>query len=277
MIWSPEEDELLRVNYQKTKKEILSLFPHRTANAIQGRASLLGLKKETNLYKQSSLDLLLEDTPLSYYIIGLILSDGSFYKNAITISLQACDKDYIDNIADILKTKTRLISSNKKSYKAQDQYRIHCKDSIIVPQLKIKFDIKQAKTYHPPIYTLPDNELPIALLIGMIDGDGCIRKRNGKRNDYNIRILCHSSWLDYYTNLCNSLIKQSLIQISYPYIDKKSGYMIWNIASHKIMAYLYLFIQKYNLPILKRKWAPVETFILKTIEKITNESISSKN
>ena len=60
-----------------------------------------------------------------------------------------------------------------------------------------KFNIKNNKTYEPMElnnYSF-NKELLFSLIIGFIDGDGCINKVY-KKQDCNLRIHLHSSWLD---------------------------------------------------------------------------------
>lgn len=261
MKWSKEEDAILTKNYQLKKIDLLKLLPNRTQSAINLRASKLRLKKVRNEYCKSKSDVLLKNNLESYYWIGFILADGSIIDNRICVSLSNKDKQHICKFGKYIECTNIIEYDNFIRLSFQDKY--------IVPKIKCKFDIKQNKTYNPPCvnnYSIFHTNQLLAILIGYIDGDGCLRKQSNNRNDSLLTIQIHSSWLLFlqmFHNLLESILD---LKISKPYINKR-GYAIWSISNSIVLTFLKKYITKHKIPSLERKWNNVDTNIVNKIHR----------
>lgn len=70
-----------------------------------------------------------------------------------------------------------------------------------------EYGLSYNKTYNPPefsTYSKYSKEQLIALLIGLIDGDGCITL-NGSEHSNAITITAHKVWNSFYTQLLTCL------------------------------------------------------------------------
>ena len=92
----------------------------------------------------------------------------------------------------------------------------------------------------------------ISLLIGIIDGDGTISK-NGKSISYYVDITAHSSWELFYLELLNEIkIIGNITKVN------KTNCIRIRIGKKNEIKKLLNIINKYNLPILKRKWENID-------------------
>jgi len=245
-IWTKDEDFILINNYQLKSSEISKLLSNRTKAAINIRASKLGLKKICNEYKHSDLSVLLEDSLEAYYWIGFILADGHITKsNRLQITLNKRDSEHLRKFNNFV-SGINDIKLRKKTCGVAYQDKYH------IPLLVEKFDINNKKTYNPPNITIDDNDLFLALFCGIIDGDGCIKKRK----DLNLSALtikCHSSW----NNLLNSFIIKlnSIFGFDTPLgFIRDHGYYSVDICHFELLVKLKQFTLNKKLPILERKW-----------------------
>lgn len=256
--WTKAEDELLQQSYQLTKQELLDLFPIRNYNGIKQRAGKLGLKKERNEYVEGKLDILLDESHQTYYYIGFIFADGCFMKNRLQISLNKKDENLLQSFADYIQCPNLnfRIANDGFSKKNTEIIYLSIQDRFIVPKIKKKFDFKPRKTYNPPEKLPDDFELFLSLLIGYIDGDGCVKYQSG-RKDCSITIKVHSSWLDWLIQSCKKIESYLNIVVAKPKINEL-GYALWNITNSKIIIMLKKHILKYNLKVLNRKWDKID-------------------
>ena len=92
----------------------------------------------------------------------------------------------------------------------------------------------------------------LSLLIGFIDGDGCIYKSpSGSKR---ISILLHPNWGDNLNTLHDTFKAEFDSKSSTEMKITKAGYAYLCIARSKILIGLYDFIRTNNLPVLARKW-----------------------
>ena len=149
-------------------------------------------------------------------------------------------------------------------------------DAKIVSQLRKKFTITNRKTYEPSnIQNIKNNNLLISLIIGFIDGDGCIRKLNN-RQDCNIRVKCHKSWLNnlqFMADTINSLAstKEIIARIN------NSGYAEFIISNSVAIKCLKRKALSLKLPILKRKWNNINLSLVSRNERAIIKKNKIKN
>lgn len=241
---------------------------------------------------------LLEETPESYYWIGFILADGHIPEDGhkIAISLAEKDKWTVEKFAEYVEATSRIRSTIvKRGYSAQAKnghtirYDIHACDKETVNLIKKKFDIHNRKTYNPPDIdwmNIP-KELFMALLIGYIDGDGCITQDD---NSTQIDIKIHENWHNTLCIWVDKLNKEFGSNVPYP---KKSchypGRTKLSINYHNIRIYMKDLIIKHNLSAMKRKWDKVPSSsdplpvrqkqqqLYDTVETMKRLGISNKN
>ncbi len=198
--------------------------------------------------KQSDLSILLEENPLTYYWIGFLLADGNFGKtNTIKCTLSSIDKNHLIKLKKFLKIKALNFEQDKK------YSTIKAMDGINVPLICKKFNINSNKTYFPPktsfIKKIKNKDLITALMIGFIDGDGCIRPKN---KSFSLSVKCHSSWLDILSFFAKEINKTSNAKIN------NAGYAYFTITNHSSLKELKKKVLVMKLPVLKRKWDVID-------------------
>jgi len=186
--WTEKELKYLSLNYYGTPGETLrSNLRNRDLGAINRKASVLGLHKaSTRLSKASNL---LSQTPEAYYWLGFLLADGGFTERRI--GLKIADKD-----ADHLQCFHNFIESKNKIRRKDNTCQVRVTDIATVTELRKRFDITNCKTYHPcKIDQIGNDDLLFALIIGFIDGDGCVTKNKSRKSSFILSVVGHHSWL----------------------------------------------------------------------------------
>lgn len=106
---------------------------------------------------------------ISYYLLGAFITDGCIYKNNPTThacQLSSCDKDWLDNIKNI-------IGTNLKLHQFKENYwgiRITRNN---IAQWFINHGCLPRKTYDIVLPTVPEKYFP-DFLRGCVDGDGSL-------------------------------------------------------------------------------------------------------
>lgn len=263
IIWTEEEIDYLKNNYEKTDTKFLSIKLNKPIEAIWRKAKILQIiKKRSN----SNLNLLLAPTPTAHYWMGLLLTDGHFCfkKSEIRLELARCDSDVCKKYSEYINLNKVSNYTRIRKGKTYHSCVVRSKNTKIFPQISSKFDIKNKKTYNPPDptkYALSDNNF-IGLLCGMIDGDGYIAK-NGR-----LEIRMHQSWISFLDYLAENLYKALNIKPFNKKIPKtklnKRGYACLQIGECAVIKLLKLKAEELNLPLMSRKWLLIKnTFTLK--------------
>ena len=130
--------------------------------------------------------LITEQTPQSFYWVGFLIADGSFHSGGkFELGLAEKDLNVIEAFCEY------IAYSNKIMYREDTKsYRISFANSIENPKFMEKYGFKPRKTYNPIDFSVfgdYDKELLLALLVGIIDGDGSIQP-NGSSNAFCITI-----------------------------------------------------------------------------------------
>lgn len=250
--WSNKENLILKkyysdiIGFDKT-----GLLPNRTHNAINIQARKLGLNKKLSAFhRYGNLQKLLDESLEAYYWIGFILADGSFNHETYRLAFQLANKDkiYVKNLAKFLEFKTPITN------------RISVQDKNTIPKILEKFDFKHYKTCNPPEKKFELNDMLIALYIGFIDGDGCIKKQY-KRKDAVLTIKLHATWIKFLEQMEENLYKYFNV---IPYRNKSrcsinnNGYAKLNITDSNLLKKLKQFTINSKLPIMTRKWDNID-------------------
>jgi hypothetical protein len=266
--WSDKEDNIIKEYYLKSEKcELLKLIPDRSWKGIRKRANLFGLKrKEYKIY--CKIEKLLLETPIAYYWIGFLLADGHFVDHIIQLGLAEKDSSHVEKFKKYID-----YNGNSRSN------GIGISDSVI-PQIIKKFNISNRKTYDPPdLLWIKDKDLLFSLIVGFIDGDGCI----GKRKDNNkprLMIGVYESWINNMIFFHNFLFEISGYTTTViPIINHNKKAAILDIGDNRVLAFMKKKVIDLKLPVMKRKWDKIdENYIspelllvdkIKEIQKLT--------
>lgn len=198
--------------------------------------------------RKNSLNRLIEDESLqTFYWVGFLIADGSFY-NKGKFELGLAEKD-----VEVLEEFSKYIDyQNKLMYReGTKSYRISFSNSKDVPKFMEKYGFKLRKTYNPidfSIYNKYTKGQLMALLIGIIDGDGHIAN-NGSSGAFAITITAHTSWEQFYIDLLTYL------DLSHSIVHRKEGNCLTiRMYRKEIIQDLVNLINTNNLFHLKRKW-----------------------
>jgi hypothetical protein len=163
------------------------------------------------------------------------------YEDAVT---RIEDRDYYEEDGEIVDSKTEI-----DDYLEVDD--ISNWEDIVKsnPKFMEKYGFKPRKTYNPIdffVFKDYDKELLLALLIGIIDGDGSIQP-NGSSNAFCITITAHESWTQFYQEFMETLDIPE-------HISNREGSTTIRICRREILQLLQDVITNNNLFHLKRKW-----------------------
>lgn len=251
--WSKEEVDILMEKYSVVHGEDLwKLFPNRTKASVNLKAHNSGFRKKYTVHPHvnGNLEKLLDESPISYYWMGLLTADGHFGPDYVTITLSKKDELQVVKLAEFIGCNAHL-KKYKCVLKVQDKYT--------VPLIKSKFNLNHRKTYFPinsKIIDNMDNILFESWVIGLVDGDGHLRKQPGRRDSV-ISIKLHSSWLNVLQHITNKLY-DNLGLISPEAKINKAGYAVVHWGAWEIIRKLLSVTEKEKLPVLKRKWSLVD-------------------
>lgn len=204
-----------------------------------------GHKLNDNLVRKNSLNKLINDQSCqSFYWIGFIIADGSFYNSKFELGLAKKDLIVLEEFSKYINYQNKIIYNENNN-----SYRVSFSNSIDNPKFMSKYGFNFNKTYNPINFEIFENyseDLLKSLLIGIIDGDGSINN-NGSTGSFVISITSHKNWKDFYEKLLNKLN----IPIN---IKDKNNIIIIKIGQRKYIDNLYNNIQNNNLFHLERKW-----------------------
>lgn len=244
--WTDEEISLLVSQYSLIGS-LVSTQLNRSIDSVKHKARQLNLLYSYEASRQSKIDILLEDTLLTYYWIGFILADGHIENtNRLTVCLNQIDGAHLQKFADYIQCPTLRYYRNTVIVSAQNK--------IVLPEVSKKFDIANNKTKHPPkdsIFQSMNIKLLLSLIIGFIDGDGCIRTQFN-RKDCLAQIKGYSTWISIF-RIFETRLNELFDTSSNTVKINTSGYAQFCL-SHSKLEYLLLFAQENNIPILMRKW-----------------------
>jgi hypothetical protein len=249
--WSEQEINIISDNYENLDKEtLMNLLPGRTWNSIKLKSNSIGKNRSFDFRRESNMKILIEDKLESFYWIGFILADGHISdESRIKIMLSIKDLKHLEKYKAYLEC-DKISIVDKMCY-----ISIHNKE--ICPEICNKFHIESDKTYNPPNLSLYhfSKELLFALIIGIIDGDGCINKVY-KRQDCNLRIHLHKSWLENLIFIENFLYDYFSIKKEKIYSKiGNDGYSILTISDNTLLKKIKKECLRLEMPIMYRKWS----------------------
>lgn len=116
------------------------------------------------------------ENSLSYYLLGVICTDGSMHKTRKTVSLTSADFDWINDIKNI-------VCPHKSLYKVKTSkaYSLNINSKIIYEWF-INKGVFPNKTFTLTVPSIPDEYIP-DFIRGCIDGDGSIGLYKNRATD----------------------------------------------------------------------------------------------
>lgn len=261
--WTEEEINILIKNYENAVKEdIVNLLPNRNWESIKLKSNNLNLNRSYDFTRESNMSILINNKLESFYWIGFILADGHVSHNSrIKISLSIKDIEHLEKFENYTDC-SNLIMNNKMC-------SVSLQNKEVCPEICEKFHIKSNKTYNPPNFNLYsfNKELIFSLIVGIIDGDGSI-SRVYKREDSNLRIHLHKSWLNNLIFIENFLYDYFSINKNKTYSTiGNDGYSILTISNNILLKKIKKECIRLDLPIMKRKWNNIDENRLTRCEK----------
>lgn len=201
--------------------------------------------------KKCDLSNILKDTVEAYYWVGFILADGCLSKkNSLKISLSSKDKCHLEKLQKFLNIEN---ISEKTTNKGYGYVSIGGMDTKVVKTFCEKFKTGPNKTYFPPdIEWIENDNLMLAMIAGIIDGDGYIGKQSN-RLDFNLRIKCHRSWLPILKNINDFIYKEESFNSVEPKLTTE-GYALLSISNTVVLKNLKRKVKNLKIPLLNRKW-----------------------
>lgn len=249
--WTDNDLNFLKENYNNYNNLELSSILKRTKGAIDIMAQKLNLSKSKEKHYESfqknSLNKLLEKNPISFYYIGYLIADGYFSDKVMSIDISTKDSQHLQSMLDFLDYKNCI-------KKHRNNVCIEISDSMNLPKIRNKFNLLKNKTYNPPnidYYNLFGKDLYYCLIIGIIDGDGCIRESGGT---VHITLEIHKSWFNFLSEILNH-INNDIRKTKSKVRLTSRGYASLTLCGKSIYDFFIKVIADNQLPVLKRKWS----------------------
>lgn len=292
--WTSEEIAILYKNYPiGGLNAVKKLLPFRSESAIVSRVSILNIP-----FIRGNCDLssLLSLNPISCYWIGLLLADGHFNikTKRCSLSLSIKDEKTVRDFAQFIST------DNIKVYKKEDKYEFISVDFYSkngIPELCNRFSIQSNKTVNPPDFSVIESnkDLMLSILIGLIDGDGCIYNVKGCKASY-MSLMCHDKWYKTYEKFSrflfdnfktNEYCPRCIVKI----VNKKINnitkkYVRFDIRDNYLLKKIKKDVNRMNLPVMKRKWDKIDLgyvsereetpLVMSVIKQMLNEGLNKK-
>ena len=227
-------------------KSALNLAIKKSTTCVECRIKNSYDKKK---YK-NNVKVLLNEELETYYWIGFILSDGHIENGKrLKIMLKESDHEHLEKLNNYIKGNlgTQTIKIKERCFTNSS---LTVQDAKYIPLICEKFDLKSNKTKNPPslkIFNKMEDDKLMALIIGFIDGDGCIRKQTN-RNDFYLTIKNDESWIEILRLFNIKIDNSDGTSIN------KNGYSKFSVTNTVNLKALKKFAIDNNLPILKRKW-----------------------
>lgn len=183
------------------------------------------------------------------YWAGFLSADGYIPKSRklICIDLSSKDLEHLKLFKNTLNYDggiyTRFRTRGDKQHSAS---RLRVSSEDIVNQLSSNFNIydNKAKCQEPP--NLKQEE-SLAFIKGLIDGDGCIRRRQDRNNVLSFELLGSKKMLEWVIYWFNTI---EPIKFTIRLKDN-----IFNIRSEsKAIERILIYLKQLNTPYLSRKW-----------------------
>lgn len=197
----------------------------------------------------ANLSPLLRDTPIAYYWMGFLMADGHFYDHgAVKLHLSEKDREHIEKFRKFV-----AYTGQAKSC------TMNAMNPSIVHRIMKKFGITHLKTYEPCDISQFEGHLLFSLIVGMFDGDGSIRLRNGSVSVLEMKL--HKTWLSNLRLIEGFLYKYLNIEKAKK-VElarmRKDGYSVIILSDRYLLAQMKKRAIRLSLPIMSRKWNGID-------------------
>lgn len=194
-----------------------------------------------------------EGTPEFDYILGILATDGNISNNAVRIEQADNNIEILENFKKFVNNKVEI----KQSLHHNQIYNIiQFKNQDLCDYLKT-FGITSSKTF-----TLKLKYINWNIILGIFDGDGCLKYDKRKQGSWRFSITSGS--IDFIEQLKDFFIKEKLS----PLIYKENNYYTISIGKLSEIYYIYQHLYKDSSYFLKRKYDK----FCPLVEKFTREN-----
>ena len=266
-----EEDTVVQHFAASPRAELLQMLPGRTYSAIKLRAGKLSVSRPHPDYRNGSLAPLLQTTPEALYWMGFLLADGHFGETRLQVLLSKKDEGHLRLLSRFLGGPNIRFQPAKLSptgYTSFEGVVMSVAHAPVMREIRERWGIVNDKTHVPPnLSWLSEDEL-VYVLVGFIDGDGCIQ-RGTKGRGTAITILNHTAWGS--TLGCMSAAAHAKVgeTAPRPYVNS-AGFAVVHICKSETVRFLKCMAG--TVPAMQRKWRVVdENFVSR--EEVTKNNI----
>lgn len=278
--WTADEENLLRevvLSQSLTYKQIYEkYFPYRSHYSVQGKCQKLNLDSSATSRKYFYNDKYFSQYTLdSCYYAGYFMADGCIYlsNNSKIFSWSVADKDlgamrlFLDKVGFEGKIQT-YIKKCSIAKRNKDKIFKHHKISIVncrwINDLENKFGVTMEKTYRNVPQNFPSEDMELAFLLGLLDGDGCITRMKKDNSNFCIGMAsCSLPTVEWF--------QRFVIRLNLPSLAWKDNKIIFREGCYYYTvrgveaAFLFEKLKQVNVQKLDRKWNNPD--ILECVEK----------
>lgn len=248
--------DLIKTEYPKGNLDELSKKLNKSKHAIGELARKNGIKREIDITRNGSLEPLFDKTLESFYWLGIIAADGYVSNRGhFMLSQSEKDKETIEKLAKYLKTSIYTMPQKCSGYDTTSiHYRVNVSDKILGKKLREMFGLSdscQKTRTGISLDFIESQDQATAFLIGFIDGDGSLNKKDGR-----YKIECHKSWYSTFEKLIVKLGKTfNNFSLVVRYVKSKNdSYVNFSIGATGSNL-LRDFVTKNKLPASSRKFS----------------------
>lgn len=206
----------------------------------------LGLNTRYNY--NNKIEILLNESLISYYWLGFLFADGSISQDFRVLNIRLAEKDYnhVCNFRNYIKyigkqSKLNISVSN---------------DSL--KEISLKYQILPNKSHREDLdYTIFKNlqfDKWVSWFIGYTDGDGCIRKRPDRPNQYIISYVASKHNLNFHNELLKD-VSNRIDSMNSKISFENDSIIRWRITKNSVVKILKQ--NSCNVPCLDRKWSKI--------------------
>lgn len=181
--WTPEELQTLEdMNRRGCALHHVAATLEREYKSVSHKARSMGLAFERHDKRHYNPRVFIEFTPDSAWLLGLLLSDGSFASGPRkTIGLSSTDRDLAEQMKTIMETDHPIYERDPATMKGchgkKTQYRLYVNGADLVASLEA-LGIPKQKRDRSQIPAIP-SELVRHFIRGYMDGDGGCSDKGG--------------------------------------------------------------------------------------------------
>lgn len=265
-LWTPEEENQLKELVETGKysyRQIGHIMNRSLASVTCHARQYLDInnsKYEVRKYQHDK-DFFKSPNPINCYVAGFLAADGCIHVmkrggyRILSLALAVADTPHLLKIKDLLKHEGGTFYSKKESGNGTNQFGISISQEYMNDLAGFGIVPRKAHRLTPPRF---DNlVLEFSYLLGLLDGDGCIHLNN--RNIIMCSLVSVSpmtaQWFQYVMSRLNfpKMVNKT------PKIRKLKECSAYRLAyaGSRVIGLIQLaqaFADKYNLPILARKW-----------------------